>query len=260
MPDLDWDFAPVSEAPLPDPFAEPPPTPQSVVDAALCVGIISVSSNELMLKGKLNAAIKAGEKFTIKSAQDYAVALLELKGLAKLKKEIETSFKDSVDKSQAAKKAASEAYKSVCDHRDEYLTPVKNMIDTRKHQVESWDIQMAKIAQIEEAQRVAETNRLSQAAEQAMTQGNAELAIDLSTQAAVVAAAAPVTQSTKVDGVYTQTRWDYEVVDIGLVPREYVGISPTGHLNLRNKAITEHGLIPVPGIRFFSTTKAAVRA
>ncbi len=231
--------------------------PESVVAAAIATQNNKSGASDLILRGRVNAAVKQAKGLVIKTAEDCQKAQIVLKDCKKLQKEIKESFSESVDKSKKAKAAATEAYKSVCDHLDSFIGPLKDIESSLKGSVDSWTANMERLRQIEERKKADEAAKLQEAAQKAMEKGDAEKAVELSTQAAMTTASAPAVQTAKVEGIYTQTRWTFEVVDAAKIPREYLLVDEA---KLSALATANHDTVKVPGVRFYTKTTTAVRA
>lgn len=75
-------------------------------------------------------------------------------------------------------------------------------------------------------------------------------------QAQQAALTAPVLAPSRTEGMVTRTVWDFEVLDIWAVPRDFVRIEPNREAIL---AAARKGVISIPGLRLWSETKTGVR-
>lgn len=207
-----------------------------------------------IVKEALEVAKKA-TSFEIKTDEDFTLAGEFGKNVAGRIKAVEEFFAPM--KTQAHK-----AWKTICDTQSDVLTPLtaaKNHLAT----------QIGEYSRQKEEERVAEENRQREIAlrqeedrvlaeaEHLQTIGKkeeAEAVLSEPVQAPVV-----VTRSTTptVKGVSTRQSWHFQIVDEKLIPREY--LTPD-EFKIKKVVEAMKTMTNIPGIRVFSSDKAAFRA
>ena len=123
----------------------------------------------------------------------------------------------------------------------------------------------------------AETKRLAEEAAAAEAAGDIESALEIEAEAEQVNALAKVeaapaytppaaeiklaTQKSDLGStIGTRVTWNFELVDIALVPKMFVGLNTDMvKAMLKSDATIKTGAQPIPGVRFFATQSANVR-
>jgi hypothetical protein len=195
---------------------------------------------------KAMTAVEQARALTITTAAEYTAADVMCTGLKELEKEIITTFKEPKEKAWSAHKAivAAEA---------KHLEPVQQARKIIKSKMSEWQEAEEKRRCEEEARLQAEANKLAEeqalkAAEEAQKAGDtaqaeAILAAPVSAPPLVLPSAAP-----KVKTVI-QTRWTFRIVDVKLIPREYL-IPDTNKIGAVVRATK--GGVKIPGVEAFS--------
>lgn len=185
-----------------------------------------------------------------------------LLAIASIRREIAETFKPMKD-------AAFKAHRVVCDQERKLDEPLATAELQLKLRISGFIKTQERLArEAEEAARQAELARATAEATQQSQELALEQAIDLEARGdtaaaeAVLASPAPVTPRysapapvapnvAHVKGVSTQTGWDFRIVDITQIPRDYLMVNETA---IRNVGKNTKGLAKIAGIEFFPTT------
>lgn len=163
---------------------------------------------------------------------EYRAAAEELKMLAAKTRELDAKRKEATRPLDEAKKAIMA-----------WFRPAIDAVDTASH------VLRRGLGAYDAKQREAE-QAAARDAVVAIRAGNVVHATSL-TQAAFSTAAAPVA------GVSTRQVWDFEIVDVAAVPREYLEINEQ-KIRLVVRALKEGASIP--GIRVFTRSEMVVKS
>lgn len=124
----------------------------------------------------------------------------------------------------------------------------------------AWDNKKQELTRIENA-RLAdiarkEAEKLAERARKAQESGKVEKAAELLAQAQMKQAVVPTVQAEapKIAGLTTRDNWTFEVVDINLVPREYLC---TDDKKIGQVVRATKGTLAIPGIKVIKETKMA---
>lgn len=231
----------------------------------------------LDLQGDIEAIQTFADGLVIESQTDAQMVGEVLKRIASVRREVQGKRKEITQPLDKAKKAA------IAQER-ETLAPLEILDGKLRELYAGWQAEQERIAREareaaererreaeERARRAAEeaereARRREQAAEERKTEAarernrlaaeEAQRKADVERMRALTAAqatpAAPEAQ--KVDGVGTQTRWTYEIVDEAAIHRDYLRVD-TAAIGRAVKA----GVREIDGVRIFSTTDTVVR-
>ena len=231
-----------------DGTASPSSVPEPPVPAE--VQIVSRKSTELTEQAQL---IEVVDQKTQEMASEVLLAI------AGMRKEIADTFKPMKD-------AAYKAHKTICDQERALDNPLLDAERTLKNRIGGFVQEQQRLARAaEEEQRRAERERAEEEArrvaeEQALDQaidlearGNTEAAEAVLQNPAPVApryvAPAPIAPAVaQVKGVTTRMEWDFKIVDIAKIPREYLMVN---EIAIRNLGKNTKGRINIPGVEFF---------
>lgn len=190
------------------------------------------------------------------AANDMAAMLVSIKEKAKFIKE---KFAGSV-------KAAYEAHKAVKALENECLAPLEEAEKLAKSKLAAFEMaerERERKLQIElqakaEADARKERERLEVEAAKAREAGETEMADAMVEQASMTVAIPMVvsTERSKTPGVSFTTTWGFEVVDLDLVPREYLVVDEQ---KLGAVAKATKGALKIPGIKFVEKTGVSAR-
>ena len=188
-----------------------------------------------------------------------------LLAIAQIRSEIATTFKPMKD-------AAYKAHKTICDQERMLDDPLLLAEKTLKSRIGAFVADQERIAseREQELRRDAEEKAVAEAAQR--TQELAiDQAIDLESRGqtaaaeAVLANPAPVAPRyvapapvapavARTQGVSTRTGWDFRILDITKIPREYLMVNEVA---IRNLGKNTQGKAQVPGVEFYPTTIVA---
>jgi len=185
-----------------------------------------------------------------------------LLAIASIRREISETFKPMKD-------AAFKAHRVVCDQERKLDEPLATAELQLKLRISTFIETQERLArQAEEAARQAELARATAEATQQSQELALEQAIDLEARGdsagaeAVLANPAPVPPRysapapvapnvARVKGVSTVAGWDFRIVDISQIPREYLMVNETA---IRNVGKNTQGRARIAGVEFFPTT------
>jgi len=212
-----------------------------------------------MQEAEIQQAVAVMEKqavVTVATVAERINALDLCKAIKARRSDVVTFFRDTKDKAHATWKAVVGQEKGFTDRLDGAERKIKQAVITYDREQEA--IRQAEQRQLQavadEAAR-KERERLEKKAEKLKTPEKREALIE---QAAMVIA--PVIQvalaAPKVQGVSTRKTWKAEVIDVALVPREFMTVNQVA---LDAYARATKGAMQVAGVRFFEQESMAVR-
>uniref|UniRef100_A0A6H1Z7J1 Uncharacterized protein n=1 Tax=viral metagenome TaxID=1070528 RepID=A0A6H1Z7J1_9ZZZZ len=191
-----------------------------------------------------------------------------LKVVKGIQKQVKESFDPIIQK-------ANDAHKEAIAKRDEHLQPLKDAEATIKRIMIAYDTEQRKKAEElqlkleREAQRKADEEKARkeeqerqwrEKAKQLEAEGNPEGARKalekadqraLESQTVEMAIVPVIAQPQAPKGASYREQWSAEVVDISLVPREYMVVNQQA---LDKIAMATKGTIQIPGVKFVSKT------
>lgn len=199
------------------------------------------------------ALVDPAKKIVIKDADSDARACEvgkkvngELKRLEELKKSLTDPINQSLKRIRGlfapAEEAGEKYLRAIKDAHNAYV-----MEEQRKARAE--EARLAEIAR-------KEAEELKEKAKDEAFAGNTEVAQDLEQQAEETETLVPTVAANvrKVDAVAMKTYWSAEVVDINLVPREYMIVDQK---KLNALAVATKGPSNIAGVRFVSRQDAS---
>lgn len=174
--------------------------------------------------------IARAESITIATGSEYAAATGFLKDIKALNHAIQASFNPIVDK-------AHKVHKEAIAQRNKHLDPVKNAerIVKRKVAIYAGELEAARKkeqARLEEEARkerekaMQEALEASEMAEELKAKGEDAHAVEIQQEAMKMAEAAveieaPKVKAEKVQGVSFRDKWEIEIIDPSVVPRQW---------------------------------------
>ncbi len=177
-------------------------------------------SNDMLLPdAEVKDAIETAKSFVIKSREDYALVDAHCSGLLKLKNKIEADFSES-------KATTYKAWKAVVAQEKGHLDGIDaaRRIDKTKmvewQEVEERERKVAEDMARAEAKKKADDAALAlaQEAQAAGEHEQAEAIINTPVEVPVIV----IPKDLPKTATTIQTRWDYRVTDLALVPREFL--------------------------------------
>lgn len=198
---------------------------------------------------------------------------IAIKGLIK---EIDDTFKPIYDAQKATAALTKETWDRFRVPLDGDYRRIKGDIgsflveqDRLKREAEhrAWLAEQEKIRAEAEARRIAEealrkaaiaeANGQNERAEKILNKAaKEETKISEKIEAATVAAAAPIPVQAQTIGISTREDWDIELLDIGMVPREYLTFD---EVKARRVVRASKGLIQIPGVKNIKKTIVSQR-
>lgn len=226
------------------------------------------------MKSQSHKGIDYAKNLVISTQRSLELAAEFVRRLAKLKKEIVTTFKDPKEK-------AWETHKSICEAEKKHLKPIadtKQIVDSKMavyvtHQEriaqkiaddkvaaerEILRIEAEKQARIEEENRkIDEALKLEYEGKQ--KEAEAIISEPIKAEVKTEDIQAPVVNirpQEKIDGIHYRTDWLFEIVDIAKIPRIYMipNESAIGKIVRINKEKAE-----IPGVRIYSKKNTIVK-
>lgn len=210
--------------------------------------------NDITIEEKSLQAITEAQSLVISNNDQYLAAVEFSKRLKGLEKEVESAFRPIIEKAHAA-------HKQAIAQMDKYLKPLISAEKSVSSRVTSYVVAQEK-ARREEEERLRKENekeqeRLRARAEKAAAAGKTEKAEVLQQTADSMVAPTVAPTVEKVAGVSFRENWTAEVVDVNLVPREYM-IPDMVKLNKFAKAM--HDTVKVAGVVFKSEKTMVTRS
>lgn len=205
--------------------------------------------------GRITAVEAWAKSLKIVTADQYEKAVSAVKAIKGLRSDIVAFFSEG-------KAAAYKAWKAICSQEASFT----DRLDSAERVAKA---EMIRYQQAEEAKRIAEQRRLQaeadekarknrEAAEKAAAKlKTPELREERMAQAAAITA--PVVDvaqvAPKVAGVAMKKVWKARVVDVALVPREYMTVNQSA---LDAVARSTKGAVKIPGVEMFEEAQLAV--
>jgi hypothetical protein len=242
----------------PAPSAQPPAS-QSVEPAQLPAEVQTVSRKSTELTEQATSIVVV-DPVTQERASQVLLAI------ASMRKEISDTF-------EPMKKAAFAAHRVICEQERNLDAPLADAERNIKNRIGSFVYAQEMLArQAEDEAREAERARAEREATEKSQQQALEQAIDMESRGfpeallqevlanpapvpARYVAPAPVAPAVaQVKGVSTREDWDFRLVDINLIPREYLLVNEVA---IRALGKSTKGRAKIAGVEFFSKTVVA---
>ncbi len=194
---------------------------------------------------EVSSYLEQARAFTIKSLDDLAMVDAHCAAGLALKKKIEADFAES-------KSAAHGAWKAIVAQEKGHLDGIDEGRKFDKGLIDAWNVEQKRLADEQAAiAQAAEKLRLEDEALSRATRA-AEFGDDKTAEAIIsapiVTTPAKAYEAPKTSTIF-QTRWDYEVIDASLIPREYLQVNTVA---LGSVVRSTKGALNIPGIRQFS--------
>ena len=190
---------------------------------------------------------KTYDKYAISTVVEYENSAQDLKKVKGKYKELDELRKSMTAPLDTSKKKIMDFFRKPLD----FLLNAENTIKLamRKFQQEQERKRREEEIRLAELAR-KEAERLQKRAEKASKKGQAEKAEALQQQALETEMMKPIVQSEvpKVAGIGSRESWKFRIVDIDLIPREFM----TPNLQrIGEVARTTKGTLKIPGIKFY---------
>lgn len=201
--------------------------------------------------------VETTRSLRVVDATSYTRAGELVTGLRALSKRITAFFEDDV-------RRAHELHRSLTRKRSEAVDPVDKECARLTREMGAWKTEedrkareaAARLAREEQERQRAialeEAAALEAQGEQALAESVVEQAIAMPAPVIPIAPTAP-----KVDGISYRSVWRHEVVDVALVPREYLVIDEA---KIAAVVRATKGTLPIPGVRVYEEQIAVVRS
>ena len=187
-------------------------------------------------------------KITVTDQKTYIAANDQIGKLQPLRKNIVAKFADP-------KSAAAKAHKEICALEKSFLDPVDQNIRAYKSATESWYAAEQARIRAEEERKRREAEEAAKLAAEAESAGDEEMALEAVAEAAAVEST--ITAMPKVKGTAMREVYRAVVVDVKLIPREYMIPDQA----LLNRVVQAHrGMIEIPGVRIEKSYSNSTRA
>ena len=181
--------------------------------------------------------------------------------------------KDLLKTVESARKSVTaifDARKKELIERERSLTaPLSYALEATRSALDSYLIEKRKAAELAQAQ-LAQNAQAAQAAIDNLFAAKASGADTAAAEQAAAEAIAKTTETsslaaaslTKLSGLSTRTNWDYKVIDLSRVPRQFMTIDTKAlkaHLQQQRRAGVSIESVIIPGIQVFETTSTIIR-
>jgi hypothetical protein len=200
---------------------------------------------------KAEQALMLARGVIISTDLQYTNAGVEMLSIKSFLKELEVERKKITDPIQKAKDAVMEFFNRPKNDATKAVEIIgKAMQDYQTKKEELARIENARLADIAKK----EADKLAEKARKEAERGNHAKAEELKQQAAMRSVIVPIVtvEAPKIAGLTTRTNWSYEVVDINLVPREYMCVDDK---KLGAVIRATKGTLLIPGIKAIMTEK-----
>ena len=196
----------------------------------------------------------------ISNQGDYEVASTVLSEVKNRYKELDTQRKEITKPIDTAKKAVMELFRSPLELLEKAESKIKGlMIGYTNEQERKAREEQARLQRLADAEAAKQKKILDEKIARAEAAGKAEkaelLAQEKENIAPIIApVVAPQIETPK--GVSYRDNWTAEVIDINLIPREYLVVNMQA---LNAVAKSTKGTLTIPGVKFISTKILASR-
>ena len=188
---------------------------------------------------------------TISNQGDYDSAATILKAVKSRYKEIDEQRKEITKPLDAAKKAVMELFNSPLKALEKAESFIKSrMIDYTSEQEKKAREEQARLQKLADAEAVKQKKILDEKIARAEASGKVEKAEELQAQKEMVVPIAAPIIAPQIDtpkGVSYRDKWTAQVIDINLVPREYMVANQSA---LDKVAGATKGTIQIAGVKF----------
>jgi len=205
-----------------------------------------VETNEVEVKAM--SIVDQAKAVKVVDVESYRFAGELWKGIGDMIKEVKETFDPICE-------AANKAHKAATAKRALYLDPLTNAQRSVKQLMSTYDAEQERIRRAEEARlaeiaRKEEEERRLQEAITLEAQGESEVAEAVMAERVYVAPVVLPKATPKLQGgpVYREI-WDFEIVDINLVPRQYMQPNTVA---IGGVVRSLKGQTNIPGVRAFS--------
>ncbi len=188
----------------------------------------------------------------------YNVAAGILQDARLLKKKIKDFFAPSIEKAKASVKSAQASKKEIENQQNTFLDPVIDSEKTLQKKCRDYEDECARLKREEEAKAEAEAKAKEEEAKQKkldeakelIDSGDMDKAFEVMEEAnEVVEKPQEVEETiTKVTGLGIRRDWDFEVIDVDLIPREFMMANLVA---IRKQVKRDKKEDCIPGIRAF---------
>ena len=211
---------------------------------------LEIPAQAKQLIAETEVVVAQAQAFTIATITDYQLAGMELKVIKGRMKELDDLRKSLTRPLDEAKKRIMALFTPAEDRLKKAENLIKRAMlgyqqeQERKRQEE--EARLRKIAEDEQRRRDA---LAAKQAEKARARGNEERAQEILENVPIIPTPVVLKEQPKVKGIATREIWKFRVVNVSLLPREYM--LPNGKMLLAFAQATK-GTIPVPGVEFYS--------
>lgn len=201
--------------------------------------------NEItVIEEKVNPAIAEAQSMVINNNPQYVKATDFLKVIKGLQKEVESAFDPAIE-------AAHRSHKIAIESKDKYFKPLVNAEKLIKGKMGAFLAEEERLRKVEEERLRKEVEKaqekLKVRAEEAAAKGNVKKAEELQEKANNIIAPTLAPTTEKVAGISFRENWYAEIVDLKLLPKEYM-LPDLMKLNKFAKAMKDS--VVVPGVVF----------
>ena len=217
------------------------------------VTAVEVSSE---IQTKVSGIERWSQEVAIVTVQDRINAIEHLRMAKTWRKKVADWFKPSKDAANKAHKAITAQEKSLTD-------PIDMAERSVKAKINAWDQNQERIRQEEQrklqaaADEKARKERLRLEAQAAKLKTPELKAERLEMADEVVAPVVTVAPVEKVSGTAKSKIWKARVVDVSMVPREWMTVNESA---LNAFARSTKGVVPVAGVEFYAESNLSIRS
>ena len=159
--------------------------------------------------------------------------------------------------------------KQLISREKELTSPLAAAVEAKRAELNIYLIEKRKAAELAQAQ-LAQNAQAAQAAIDNLFAAKASGADTADAEQAAAEAISKTTETsalasaslTKLSGLSTRTNWDYKVIELSRVPRQFLTLDPKAlkaHLQQQRRAGVPIENIIIPGIQVFETTSTIIR-
>lgn len=192
---------------------------------------------------------------------------------AELAREALKDAKDFISKVEQARKGITSILdkqkKHLISREKELVSTLLSAVEAKRAELDTYLIEKRKAAELAQAQ-LAQNAQAAQAAIDNLFAAKASGADTAAAEQAAAEAIAKTSETsalaaaslTKLEGLSTRTNWDYKVIDLSRVPRQFLTLDQKAlksHLQQQRRAGVSIESVIIPGIQVFETTSTIIR-
>ena len=211
---------------------------------------LEVPAQAKQLIEETEIVVAQAQTFAIATMIDYQLAGEELKMIKGRMKELDDLRKSMTRPLDEAKKHIIALFAPAEDGLKKAENLIKRaMLGYQQEQERKRQEEEAKLRKIAEDEQRRRNGLASKQAEKARARGEEDRAQEILDNVPVIPTPVVLKEQPKVKGISTRKVWKFRIVDVSLLPREYM--IPNEKMLLAFARATK-GTIPVPGVEFYA--------